>query len=636
MSAEINVISGISLFGDQDYYLFAEGTHVRLFDRLGAHPITAYGEHGCCFSVWAPNASGVAVAGDFNAWDTGRHALSRSGRSGIWEGFVPRVEHGAKYKYAIDSDGFVQLKSDPFASFSELPPGNASIVWNLSYQWQDAEWMRVRRDANSLNHPVSFFEVHLGSWRRGEGNRWLTYREIAPQLIAYVKEMGFSHVEFLPVMEHPFYGSWGYQATGYFAPTSRYGTPQDLMWLIDQLHQSGIGVILDWVPSHFPNDPHGLAAFDGTHLYEYEDPRQGKHGEWDSLVFDYARPEVRSFLLSSAMFWLEKYHADGLRVDAVASMLYRDYAKAHGAWIPNQHGGRENLEAISFLRRLTQDVHREHPDVLTVAEESTAFPMVTGDVDSGGLGFDLKWDMGWRHDTLEYLSHDPLYRKFHHGNLTFRMMYVFSEKFVLPLTHDEVARGKGSLMSRIPGDNWQKFATMRLLTAYMFAQPGKKLLFMGVEFGQWAEWDHDGQLDWALLGIEPHAQLRLLIGQLNFLYRSVRALWENEFSPWTFEWIEANDAEHNILSFIRRGSSPAETVIAVCNFSPVPRPNYRIGAPSGGWWTEILNTDASQYGGSGHGNFGGVEAAPIAVHNRTHSLTIVVPPLALVLFRPQS
>jgi 1,4-alpha-glucan branching enzyme len=582
--------------------------------------------------VWAPNAERVSVIGDFNEWKPGLHPLEKDSGSGIWTGFVSGAQLGNKYKYFIQTGYKTTFdKADPFAAYSEPAPGHASIIWSLDYEWGDGEWMRLRHQANSLAHPIAMYEVHAGSWRKSDGN-FLTYRGLASQLIPYVKEMGFTHVEFLPLMEHPFHGSWGYQTTGYFAPTSRYGTPQDLMWLVDQFHQNGIGVILDWVPSHFPKDAHSLGWFDGTNLYEYSDPSMRVNAEWDSFVFDYTRPEVRSFLLSSAFFWLEKYHADGIRVDAVASMLYRDYARKPGEWTPNQQGGRDNLEGIAFLRQFNTAIHANVPDVLTVAEESTAWPKVTGEPPAG-LGFGLKWDMGWRYDTLEYLAHDPFFRKLHHDKLTFRNVYAFSERFLLPLSHDEVPRGHGALISRVPGDPWQKFATLRLLLAYMYTQPGKKLLFMGMEFGQPSEWDHDGTLDWHAAAAEPHKRLRMLTGQLNHLYRSERALWSCEFDPATFEWVDCCDADRNILSFLRRDKLSNEMILVACNFSPVPRPNYRLGVPGGGLWREILNTDSAQYGGAGYGNFGGVEATPIPLHDRSHSLTIVVPPLAVVLFR---
>jgi len=500
--------------------------------------------------------------------------------------------------------------------------------------WEDQEWMAARRSRNALTAPMTIYEVHLGSWRRvpGEGNRSLSYRELGPALAEYVERMGFTHVEFLPVMDHPFFGSWGYQTTGYFAPSGNYGTPQDLMFLIDGLHQRGIGVILDWVPSHFPTDEHGLGYFDGTHLYEHEDPRQSIHPHWNTYIFNYGRNEVRSFLISSALFWLDRYHADGLRVDAVASMLYLDYGRQEGEWIPNAYGGKENIDAINFLRRFNAEVYTAHPDVQTIAEESTAWPMVSRPTYVGGLGFGLKWDMGWMHDTLVYMSHDPVYRKFHHNNLTFRMLYAFHENFILPLSHDEVVHGKGSLLGRMSGDDWQKFANLRLLFGYMVAQPAKKLLFMGDEFGQWSEWVHDGSLEWDLLESAPHAGLQRWVAELNRFYRSTPALYELDCHPAGFEWIDCNDTESSVLSLIRKGKSTDAIVLAACNFTPVPRPNYRVGAPRGGFWREVLNSDAAVYGGSGWGNMGGVDAVPIPMHGRPYSLTLTLPPLTAVFF----
>jgi len=622
------------ILNENDIYLFQEGTNVRLADVFGAHIVPEQG--GTQFSVWAPNARSVSVIGSFNDWRKDAHPLTRAA-DGIWTQFVPGVGQGAKYKYQVESsvNSYQADKADPFGFLHETPPRTASVVWDLKYEWSDASWMSNRRAANSLDGPMSVYEVHLGSWRRvaSEANRSLSYRELASQLIPYVKEMGFTHVEFMPIMEHPFYGSWGYQITGFFAPTSRYGTPQDFMRLIDEFHQNGIGVILDWVPSHFPNDEHGLGYFDGAHEYEPADPRRGVHPDWNSFIFDYGRNEVRSFLLSSALFWLDRYHVDGLRVDAVASMLYLDYSRREGQWIPNQYGGRENLEAISFLRRMNEDVYRLHPDTQTIAEESTAWPMVSKPLYVGGLGFGLKWDMGWMHDTLQYMSQDPLFRKFHHHELTFRMVYAFNENFILPLSHDEVVYGKGSLIGKMPGDNWQKFANLRLLFSYMYTQPGKKLLFMGGEFGQWAEWNHEGSLDWPLLDFESHAGLRLLVGDLNHLYRDEPALHTTENMPPSFEWIDVHDSEKNVLSFLRKGRSADEAIAVVCNFSPVPRDNYRIGVPRRGFWKEILNSDAKQYWGSGRGNFGGTNTVPLALHGRTHSITINLPPLGAVLFK---
>ncbi len=617
---------------ENDVYLFREGTHLKLADVLGAHVFPERG--GTQFAVWAPNAKFVSVIGPFNKWQRDATVLSPAG-GGIWQGFAPGLASGTHYKYWIESNlnHYRVAKADPFAFLDDTPPQTMSIVWDLDYQWEDGEWMNRRHDANGLDSPMSIYEVHLGSWRRGAGNRFLTYNELADQLIPYVKEMGFTHVEFMPVMEHPFFGSWGYQITGFFAPSSRFGTPQEFMQLVDRFHQNGIGVILDWVPSHFPNDEHGLGYFDGAHEYEPADPRRGVHPDWNSFIFDYSRPEVRSFLLSSAMFWLDRYHADGLRVDAVASMLYLDYSRREGQWIPNQYGGRENLDAIAFLRVLNESVYREHSDTQTIAEESTAWPLVSRPVYIGGLGFGLKWDMGWMHDTLQYMSQDPIYRQYHHHELTFRMVYAFNENFVLPLSHDEVVYGKGSLIRKMPGDDWRKFANLRLLYAYMYAQPGKKLLFMGGEFGQWAEWNHDGSLQWELLDRRPHAELRLLVGDLNRLYREEPALVCAEVTPNSFEWLDLHDAEKNVLSFLRKGQSPGQLIAAIFNFSPVPRESYRIGVPNKGFWKEIFNSDATIYGGTGRGNFGGVQTVPIPLHGRSYSITIDIPPLAAVYFR---
>ncbi len=618
-----------------DIYLFQEGTHIRLAEVLGAH--VSEERRGTQFAVWAPSARAVSVVGSFNDWRKDTDPLTL-GEGGIWQGFVSGAGPGAKYKYYTESEqGESFEKADPFGFFHDQPPGNASVIWNLDYRWHDEEWMARRRDPNSLDAPISIYEVHVGSWRVPNAqDHCLTYRDLAAQLVPYVKEMGFTHVEFMPVMEHPFYGSWGYQTTGYFAPTSRYGTPQDFMLLIDEFHRNGIGVILDWVPSHFPQDAHSLGYFDGVHEYEPADPRRGLHPDWNSFIFDYRRGQVRSFLLSSALFWLDLYHADGLRLDAVASMLYLDYSRKPGEWIPNEYGSRENLDAIGFLRRLNEDVYRVHPDVQTIAEESTAWPMVSKPTYVGGLGFGLKWDMGWMHDTLQYISQDPLFRKYHHHELTFRLVYAFNENFVLPLSHDEVVYGKGSLISRMPGDNWQKFANLRLLYAYMYAQPGKKLLFMGGEFAQWSEWNHDGSLDWSLLERGDHAAVRLLIGELNHLYRSEPSLQTLENTSQSFEWIDNHDAEKNVLSFLRKGRTNRQAMVVICNFSPVPRANYRIGVPEKGFWREQLNTDAKQFGGSGRGNFGGVETVPVPSHGRNYSLTVDLPPLAAVYFRLDS
>jgi len=634
-----NVRYDVSLLSEQDLYLFNEGSHYRIHDKLGAHLTKSGAETGTCFAVWAPNAREVSVIGSFNHWHPKTHPLRPRGSSGIWEGFIPGVGKGTLYKYHIESQhhGYRADKTDPVGFWQEKPPRTASVVWDLDYTWNDSDWMPKRGALNSVKAPVSVYEVHLGSWMRisEDHNRPLSYREIAPKLAEYVQHTGFSHVELLPIMEHPFYGSWGYQTTGYFAPTARYGTPQDFMYLVDYLHQHGIGVILDWVPSHFPSDAHGLAYFDGTHLFEHADSRQGFHPDWKTHIFNYGRAEVRSFLLSSAMFWLDRYHADGLRVDAVASMLYLDYSRKEGEWIPNKYGGRENLEAIDFLRRFNQEAYKEHPDIQTVAEESTAWPMVSRPVYVGGLGFGMKWDMGWMHDTLEYFRHDPIHRQYHHNMLTFRMLYGFTENFVLPLSHDEVVHGKGSLLNKMPGDEWQKFANLRLLFAYMYAQPGKKLLFMGDEFGQGNEWSHDRSLDWWLLQFPVHQGAHRWVTDLNHLYRREKALHELDSDPAGFEWVDCNDAPMSVISLLRKGKNPHDLMLVACNFTPLPRANYRVGVPCGGWWKEVLNSDAREYAGSGVGNSGGVLAEARQQHGRPFSLELTLPPLAAVFFRPE-
>ena len=603
----------ISLLNEDDLYLFNQGSHFRLYEKLGAHLIA--GENtGTYFAVWAPDAEQVFVTGDFNQWHRDSHALMPKGQSGIWEGFFPDMGKGALYKYRIVSrfNGYRVDKADPLSIFNEVPPKTASIVWDLDYTWGDREWMAGRHQRNRLDKPMAIYEMHLGSWRRieQEGNRSLSYRELAPQLADYLQKLDYTHVEFMPVMDHPFFGSWGYQITGFFAPSGNFGTPQDLMYLIDYLHQRGIGVILDWVPSHFPSDEHGPAFFDGTHLYEHADSRQGYHPEWNSFIFNYGRNEVRSFLISNALFWLDRYHADGLRVDAVASMLYLDYARKDGEWVPNKYGGRENIDAIDFLRRLNAAVYEHFPDTQTIAEESTDWPMVSRPTYVGGLGFGLKWDMGWMHDTLQYMCKEPVHRRYHQDKLTFRMLYAFHENFVLPLSHDEVVYGKGSLLGKMSGDDWQKFANLRALYGYMYAQPAKKLLFMGGEFGQWREWSHDGSLDWDLVDYPLHSGVQQWIRDLNRLYRSEPALHELDCEPAGFEWIDCGDAESSVVSLIRKGKSTANLVLMVCNFTPVPRQEYRIGAPHGGFWREALNSDATEYGGSGMGNRGGVDADP--------------------------
>jgi 1,4-alpha-glucan branching enzyme len=627
-----------SLLTDGDIHLFNEGTHHKLWEKLGNHLVPG----GVMFGVWAPNAASVSVVGDFNDWNNDSHPLHRRGESGIWEGFVAGLERGATYKYHIVSrvNGYTVDKADPMAVHHETPPATASKVWDLAYDWNDDEWMRERHSRNSYTAPNSFYEVHLGSWRRVPGDdgtqRWMSYREIAQPLADYVKKMNFTHVELMPVMEHPFYGSWGYQCTGYFAPTSRYGTPQDFKYLVDVLHQNDIGVIIDWVPSHFPSDEHALGYFDGTHLYEHSDPRKGFQPDWNSLIFNYGRNEVRSFLLSSALYWLGEYHADGLRVDAVASMLYLDYSRKADEWIPNEFGGRENIEAIAFLRRLNEDVYKVHPDVQVIAEESTAWPMVSRPTYVGGLGFGMKWDMGWMHDTLRYFARDPIHRKFHHNDLTFRLMYAFTENFVLPLSHDEVVHGKGSLYGKMPGDEWRRLANLRLPFAHMYANPGKKLMFMGGEIGQIREWNHDASLDWDLLANPLHAGLNRWMEDLNKAYRDVPALHELDMSPEGFEWIDCCDTENSIVTLMRRSrTKPEEIVVVALNFTPNPRHNYQIGVPRGGHWVEILNSDATLYGGSGQGNMGGVDAAPIPLHGRRWSATITLPPLGAVFLLSQ-
>ena len=632
--------SEVSLLSPQDLYLFNEGRHYRSYSKLGAHLVDADGERGACFSVWAPNARGVSVIGSFNQWAEHAHPLEPRGNSGIWEAFVPEAKKGDLYKFRIRSErnGYVIDKADPFGVRHEEPPRTGSVVWDLEYEWSDHEWMQKRKARNSLSTPLSIYELHLGSWMRvpEENNRSLSYRELAPRLADYVNRMNFTHVELLPVMEHPFYGSWGYETTGYFAPTARYGTPQDFMYLVDYLHQHGIGVILDWVPSHFPSDAHGLAYFDGTHLFEHADPRKGFQPDWKTYLFNYGRNEVRSFLVSSAMFWLDKYHADGLRVDAVASMLYLDYSRKPGEWLPNQYGGRENLEAIDFLRQCNREAYAEQPEIETFAEESTSWPMVSRPLYVGGLGFGFKWDMGWMHDTLEYFQLDPIHRKYHHNKLTFRMLYGFTENFVLPLSHDEAVYGKGSLIGKMPGDEWQKFANLRLLYGYMYAQPGKKLLFMGAEFGQVREWAHDSSLDWHLLQHPMHSGLLRWVEQLNRVYRQYQALYELDTDAAGFEWIDCNDSETSTISLLRKGKSSEHGIMVVCNFTPVPRLGYRLGVPSGGFWRELLNSDATEYGGSGMGNLGGVPAMERPVHGRPYSLELTLPPLGVLFLKAES
>lgn len=622
-----------SLLSDLDLHLLAEGSHCRLYRKLGAQ----LREDGVHFAVWAPNAAAVSVIGDFNDWDPTAHPLTQlHAGSGIWEGRVAAARPGQRYKFRLISRhaAYTVDKADPFAFRAEPPPQTASIVWQLDYDWQDAAWMGQRAGHNALDAPMSVYELHPGSWRCGREGELLDYRTLAHQVADYCLELGFTHVELLPITEHPFYGSWGYQCTGYFAPTARYGSPQDFMYFVDHLHQRGLGVLLDWVPSHFPNDQHGLHYFDGTFLYEHADPRRGYHPEWNSYIFDYGRGEVRSFLLSSALFWLDRYHVDGLRVDAVASMLYLDYARKPGEWIPNVYGGNENLEAIAFLRTLNEAVYREYPDTQTIAEESTAWPMVSRPTCLGGLGFGLKWNMGWMHDTLRYFQEDPIHRKYHHDQLTFSLIYAFNENFMLPLSHDEVVHGKGSLLGRMPGDEWQRFANLRLLLGYMWAHPGKQLLFMGGEFGQRREWAHERSLDWHLLQQPLHAGAQAWVRDLNRFYRSEPALCERDFTPDGFQWVEASDHERSTLAFLRRSGD--RWLLVVCNNTPVVRENYRLGVPRAGIWDECLNSDAVCYGGSGQGNLGQVEAIPVPSRGQCYSLTLRLPPLGILFFRPRS
>ncbi len=630
----------VSLLTADDIYLFNEGNHFRLYDKLGAHIIEHEGTMGTYFAVWAPDAEQVFVMGDFNRWGKNSHPLAPRGQSGIWDGFIPGVGQGALYKYYISSriNNYQVDKADAFGFYYEGPPRTASIVWDLDYLWEDQDWMANRHRNNALDAPISIYEIHLGSWRRvpEEGDRFLSYREIAPLLVDYLQKLGFTHVEFLPITEHPFYGSWGYQTIGYFAPTSRYGTPQDFLYLVDYLHQHNFGVILDWVPSHFPADEHGPGFFDGSHLFEHADPRKGLHPDWNSFIFNYGRSEVRNFLVSSALFWLDKYHVDGLRLDAVASMLYLDYSRKEGEWIPNQYGGRENLEAIFFLRKLNEEIYQNYPDVQTIAEESTAWPLVSRPNYLGGLGFGLKWDMGWMHDSLDYFSRDPIFRKFAHSTLTFRMLYAFQENFILPLSHDEVVHGKGSLLRKMPGDDWQKFANLRLLFGYMFSQPGKKLLFMGAEFGQWDEWYHEKSLDWHLTQSPPHIGVQRWVEDLNQFYRREPAFYERDFSSEGFAWIDCQDIDDSILVYLRRGREPQDTILVVANFTPVVHHNYRVGVPMGGFWRELLNSDSPDYWGSGQGNLGGMESVPIPAHGRYASVNLTLPPLGIVFFKREA
>jgi 1,4-alpha-glucan branching enzyme len=629
--------SFLPTLGDLDLHLITEGTHERLWDALGAHPRTIDGSPGTAFAVWAPGARAVAVAGDFNAWNERAHPMRTLGSAGVWELFVPEAQAGHAYKFAIrGADGALRLKADPLALRTELPPKTGSIVFEPAYEWGDEAWLARRRQQEAHAGPMSVYEVHLGSWRLNtlEGNRSLTYLELADELADYALGLGFTHVELMPVMEHPFTGSWGYQVTGYYAPTARYGAPDEFRGFVDRLHARGLGVILDWVPAHFPRDEFALARFDGTALYEHADPRRGAHPDWGTLVFNYGRTEVRNFLVANALFWLSQYHADGLRVDAVASMLYRDYSRKPGEWVPNQYGGREDLEAIAFLEQLNVVVHGREPGTTVAAEESTAWPGVSRPTYIGGLGFSFKWNMGWMHDTLEYFRRDPAYRSHHHGELTFSLMYAFSENFILPLSHDEVVHGKGSLLDKMPGDRWQQFANLRALYAYMWAHPGKKLLFMGCEFAQEQEWSHDRSLDWHLLDNPQHKGIQSLVGDLNRAYRDEPALWQVDGEPAGFAWLELNDAAANVIAFARFSKDAERVLVCVCNFSPVPRPGYRVGLPRAGSWREVVNTDATAYGGSGAGNLGSVTAEETAWHGQQWSAEIQLPPLGVIWLAP--
>jgi 1,4-alpha-glucan branching enzyme len=624
---------------DYDLHLLGEGTHWRSYERLGAHLRTVDGVTGVNFAVWAPNAEGVAVVGDFNIWDRRSHAMRKHIPSGVWELFIPGIGAGARYKFAVKHrGGHVVEKCDPYGFFAEVPPRTANIVSDLNtYQWNDSEWITRRPQHNALDAPISIYEMHIGSWRRdpSDPSRWLSYGEIAQPLVDYCKRMGFTHVQLMPISEHPFTGSWGYQTTGYYATTSRYGEPQDFMRFVDLCHQNGIGVIIDWVPAHFPKDDHGLRWFDGSALYEHDDPRKGEHPDWGTLIFNYGRNEVRNFLLSNALFWLDKYHIDGLRVDAVASMLYLDYSRKEGEWLPNCFGGRENLEAIDFLKKFNEEVHLQYPGVLTVAEESTAWTGVSRPTYVGGLGFSLKWNMGWMNDTRRYMHKEPIYRKYHQDELTFSLIYAFTENFCLPMSHDEVVHGKGSLLDQMPGDLWQRFANLRLLYGYMWTHPGKKLLFMGGEFGQWNEWNHDTSLQWDLLQWQSHQGVQRYMADLNALYRREPALHQVDFEWFGFEWVDCHNWQDSVLVYIRKAKDPRDYVIACCNFTPVPRVGYKIGVPEACWFDEISNSDSTFYGGSDMGNGGGIQAVPMESHGRPASMEVTLPPLATVIFKPR-
>ena len=631
------ITQGFTLLTDFDIHLFKSGKHFKLYDKLGAHEVMYGDKRGTYFAVWAPNATAISVLGNFNHWQPGKHTLTaRWDESGIWEGFLEGILNGEAYKYGIYSNtGEYLEKADPYATYAEVAPKTASIVWNPTHQWQDQAWMEQRKAKVGTPQPYSVYEVHLGSWRRkyDDNNRSLSYSELATELVDYVKDLGFTHVEFLPVMEHPFFGSWGYQVTGYFAPTSRFGSPEDFMKLVDAFHLAGIGVILDWVPSHFPGDAHGLYKFDGTHVYEHADPRKGFHPDWSSYIYNYGRVEVRSFLISNAMYWIEKYHVDGLRVDAVASMLYLDYSRKEGEWIPNQYGGRENIESIFFLKEFNEVTYGAHPDIIMIAEESTAWPGVSKPTYLGGLGFGQKWMMGWMHDTLQYFKKDPIHRKFHQNEITFSIMYAFTENFMLPLSHDEVVHGKGSLLGRMPGDEWTRFANLRTMYTYMFTHPGSKLLFMGGEFGQSSEWNHDRSLDWHLLQYPVHKGIYAIVRDLNRLYKTEPALFENSFDQKGFEWVDYGDRDSSIVIYLRKGSKKEDQLLIVCNFTPATRQSYRLGVPVRGSWKEIFSSDDTKYNGSGVLNQGLLITKPVKYHNKSYSFTVTIPPLAVSIFK---
>jgi len=627
------------LMTDYDLHLLGEGTHLHSYERMGAHLRTVDGVEGVNFAVWAPNAQGVSIVGDFNGWDGRRHPMRKLVPSGIWELFIPGLTAGTLYKFQIrGADGQTTERSDPMGFAAELPPRTASIVTDLhDYTWNDEAWLAARRNIDWLEQPLAIYEVHLGSWQRpaDDPHGWLSYREIAHRLVEYCQRMGYTHIELMPVSEHPFTGSWGYQTIGYFAATSRYGSPQDFMYFVDHCHQNGIGVIIDWVPAHFPRDGHGLRRFDGTALYEHDDPRQAEHPDWGTLIFNYGRNEVRNFLLSNALFWLDKYHIDGLRVDAVASMLYLDYSRKEGEWIPNEYGGNENLAAISLLKTFNEKAHEHYPGVLTVAEESTAFTGVSKPTYLGGLGFSLKWNMGWMNDTLRYMRHEPIHRKYHHDELTFSLIYAFTENFALPLSHDEVVHGKGALLDQMPGDLWQRFANLRLLFGYMWTHPGKKLLFMGGDIGQWHEWNSDGEVQWDLLKWETHQGVQKLVADLNRIYRDERSLHEIDFKPDGFEWVDCHDYDDSTLAYLRRGKEPSDYLLIALNFTPVPREEYRLGVPEKCYFREIFNSDSEYYGGSNQGNGPGVSAEDLPSHGRPYSIELTLPPLAAVILKPE-